>query len=161
MVKLLEALLRIDTMMRMERAHEEIRRAMFDTEVVIGGQLQIIDMGDYGKYGVPNLTSRLFSSLKIAAEISQITDANYPVAWQRHQPPMVHHRASCDSIGCWQLEITCQFGLFDWFRKQCGGHSSSDLVPAPARPGAIASNHCCRSERRTSWSHVAQRQVVS
>ncbi|CAE7245050.1 unnamed protein product [Symbiodinium natans] len=73
----------IDTMMRMERAHEEIRRAMFDTEVVIGGQLQIIDMGDYGKYGVPNLTSRLFSSLKIAAEISQITDANYPETVRR------------------------------------------------------------------------------
>ena len=64
--------------MRMERTHEEIRRAMLDTENVIAGQLQIIDMGDYGQYGVPNLTSRLFSSLKLAAEISQITDANYP-----------------------------------------------------------------------------------
>ena len=70
--------LRIDTIMRMERTHEEIRRAMLETETVVAGQLQIIDMGDYGDYGVPNLNSRLFSSLKLAAEISQITDANYP-----------------------------------------------------------------------------------
>ncbi|CAE7778362.1 sec14l1, partial [Symbiodinium pilosum] len=68
----------IDTIMRMERTHEEIRRSMFDREELIAGQLQIIDMGDYGRHGVPNLTSRLFSSLKLAAEISQITDANYP-----------------------------------------------------------------------------------
>eukprot|EP00439_Symbiodinium_sp_Y106_P079385 s171_g18.t1 len=47
----------IDTIMRMERTHEEIRRAMLDTENVIAGQLQIIDMGDYGQYGVPNLTT--------------------------------------------------------------------------------------------------------
>lgn len=36
------------------------------------------DMGDYGRHGVPNLVSRLWSSLQLAAEISQITDANYP-----------------------------------------------------------------------------------
>ena len=73
---------RIDTIMRMERTHEEIRRSMFDREELIAGQLQIIDMGDYGRHGVPNLTSRLFSSLKLAAEISQITDANYPETWR-------------------------------------------------------------------------------
>ena len=38
------------------------------------------DMGDYGHHGVPNLASRLWSSLKLAAEISQISDANYPAA---------------------------------------------------------------------------------
>lgn len=66
----------IDTLLRMEEAHQHIRRAMFEREELVCGQLQIIDMGDYGR--VPNLASRLWSSLKLAAEISQITDANYP-----------------------------------------------------------------------------------
>jgi hypothetical protein len=42
-------------------------------------------MGDYGR--VPNLASRLWSSLKLAAEISQITDANYPAAQQKTELP--------------------------------------------------------------------------
>lgn len=66
----------IDTLLRMEEAHQHIRRAMFERGELVCGQLQIIDMGDYGR--VPNLASRLWSSLKLAAEISQITDANYP-----------------------------------------------------------------------------------
>ena len=65
----------------MELAHEQIRRAMFEREDLVCGQLQIIDMGDYGRHGVPNLTSRLWSSLKLGAEFSQITDSNYPEPW--------------------------------------------------------------------------------
>jgi len=42
------------------------------------------DMGDYGRHGVPNLVSRLWSSLQLAAEISQITDANYPATQRVH-----------------------------------------------------------------------------
>ncbi|CAJ1353880.1 unnamed protein product [Effrenium voratum] len=67
-----------NTLLRMELAHEQIRRAMFEREDLVCGQLQIIDMGDYGRHGVPNLTSRLWSSLKLGAEFSQITDSNYP-----------------------------------------------------------------------------------
>jgi len=68
----------IDTLLRMEDALLNIRQAMFEREELVHGQLQLIDMGDYGRHGVPNLVSRLWSSLQLAAEISQITDANYP-----------------------------------------------------------------------------------
>lgn len=57
-------------------------------------------MGDYGHFGVPNLASRLWSTLKLAAEISQISDANYPVTWLNVAsksnyavPPQVLHPA--------------------------------------------------------------------
>jgi len=123
----------IDTIMRMERTHEEIRRAMLDTENVIAGQLQIIDMGDYGQYGVPNLTSRLFSSLKLAAEISQITDANYPetvrkafiirlgsctsTAWRYCIQPLLPERTQHKLVPCgpkassWEAQLGAELDL--------------------------------------------------
>ncbi|CAE7663067.1 retm [Symbiodinium sp. CCMP2456] len=123
----------IDTIMRMERTHEEIRRAMLDTEKVVAGQLQIIDMGDYGDYGVPNLTSRLFSSLKLAAEISQITDANYPetvrkafiirlgsctsTAWRYCIQPLLPERTQHKLVPCgpkassWEAQLGAELDL--------------------------------------------------
>ena len=142
--------LRIDTIMRMERTHEEIRRAMLETETVVAGQLQIIDMGDYGDYGVPNLNSRLFSSLKLAAEISQITDANYPDT--RHAKRSLSSRNFMHGSFC-----MAYVELFDCRREALAGKVGMTavfhLVQETVRKAFIIRLGSCTS---TAWRYCIQ-----
>jgi len=71
----------IDTLLRMEEAHQHIRRAMFERGELVCGQLQIIDMGDYGR--VPNwlpkfLRSRMPTIQRRCGRLSSFVWAHVP-----------------------------------------------------------------------------------
>lgn len=72
-----EALL-VESLSKLERTHEEIRKAMFENRKLIRGQIQIIDVGDYGEHGVPNWTNRMWGALANGKDMYKIFDLNFP-----------------------------------------------------------------------------------
>jgi len=61
---------------RLEKMHELLRAAMLRLGKVIVGQIQIIDVGDYGL--VPNWRSRMYSAFSLGPDLWKVFDANYP-----------------------------------------------------------------------------------
>lgn len=72
-----EALL-LESLHQLERTHAQIRKAMFEHQILIRGQVQIIDVGDYGQYGVPNWANRMWAALANGKDMYKIFDANFP-----------------------------------------------------------------------------------
>jgi len=68
----------LDTLLKLERTHAIVRRAMFQHQQLLRGQIQIIDVGDYGRHGVPNWYDRMLSALKHGPDLFRVVDANYP-----------------------------------------------------------------------------------
>mmetsp|Transcript_88892 Transcript_88892/g.167509 ORF Transcript_88892/g.167509 Transcript_88892/m.167509 type:complete len:402 (+) Transcript_88892:40-1245(+) len=72
-----EALL-IASLNRLEHTHALLRRAMFRWRRVFPGQVQIIDVGDYGKFGVPNWWRRMWDATQLGPSFYKVFDAYYP-----------------------------------------------------------------------------------
>jgi len=68
----------VHSLARLERTHQQLRRAMFATGVVLVGQVQVIDVGDYGEYGTPNWGARMWSAVKLGPAMFKVFDSNYP-----------------------------------------------------------------------------------
>lgn len=68
----------VEGLAKVERTHEQLRRAMFKHRKLLRGQVQIIDVGDYGPHGVPNWYQRMQASLSSGPDIYKVFDANYP-----------------------------------------------------------------------------------
>merc|ERR1719394_2411988 len=71
-------LILVDALSKLELVHEEIRAAMFRYQELIRGQIQIIDVGDYGEYGAPDYWGRMYAGLKDGPELYKVFDLNYP-----------------------------------------------------------------------------------
>ena len=69
----------VDSLSKLEWTHEQIRRAMFKHGKLIRGQIQIIDVGDYGE--VPDWTGRMWNNLRLGPDIYKVFDGNYPETW--------------------------------------------------------------------------------
>lgn len=68
----------VDSLSKLELTHRQIRMAMFSEGLLIRGQVQIIDVGDYGEYGIPNWTSRMWAAFKHGPDMYKVFDLNYP-----------------------------------------------------------------------------------
>ncbi|CAE8701682.1 unnamed protein product, partial [Polarella glacialis] len=66
----------IDSLSKLEWTHEQLRNAMFKHRKMIRGQLQILDVGDYGH--IPNWTSRMWAHLTVGPDMYKVFDANFP-----------------------------------------------------------------------------------
>lgn len=73
-----EETLLVDSLSKMEAIHEHIRQAMFREEKVVRGCVQIVDVGDYGKFGVPNWWARMMNLYWVGKKVFQTFEANYP-----------------------------------------------------------------------------------
>jgi len=67
--------------------HEEIvaemRSAMFKTNCMTPGTLFVWDIGDYGKKGVPQWWSRMYSLMRFLPRFAPILSSNYPEVVRR------------------------------------------------------------------------------
>lgn len=66
----------VDSLSKLEWTHEQVRKAMFKHQKLIRGQVQIIDVGDYGE--VPDWTGRMWNNLRLGPDIYKVFDGNYP-----------------------------------------------------------------------------------
>lgn len=62
----------------LESIHTELRSAIFRHGTMVRGQLQIIDVGDYGQYGVPNWWTRMLGTLQYGIKLYPYLDNYYP-----------------------------------------------------------------------------------
>ncbi|OLQ09559.1 SEC14-like protein 5 [Symbiodinium microadriaticum] len=87
-----EAIL-VDSLSKLEWTHEQIRKAMFRCRKLIRGQIQILDVGDYGD--VPNWTGRMWNNLRLGPDIYKVFDGNYPETVRKvfiiRTGSLVHH----------------------------------------------------------------------
>ena len=83
----------VDGLSKLEWTHEQIRNAMFKHRKLIRGQVQIIDVGDYGE--VPDWTGRMWSNLRLGPDIYKVFDGNYPETVRKvfivRTSSLVHH----------------------------------------------------------------------
>mmetsp|Transcript_16620 Transcript_16620/g.31427 ORF Transcript_16620/g.31427 Transcript_16620/m.31427 type:complete len:424 (-) Transcript_16620:148-1419(-) len=83
----------VDSLSKLEWTHEQIRKAMFKHRKLIRGQLQILDVGDYGD--VPNWTGRMWNNLRLGPDIYKVFDGNYPETVRKvfivRTSSLVHH----------------------------------------------------------------------
>lgn len=67
----------LDSLSKLEWIHEQLRKAMFKHRKLIRGQIQIIDVGDYGHLS-PQWYQRLFTAARLGPEMYKVFDLNYP-----------------------------------------------------------------------------------
>eukprot|EP00435_Cladocopium_sp_Y103_P044232 s1365_g12.t1 len=83
----------VDSLSKLEWTHEQIRNAMFKHRKLIRGQVQIIDVGDYGE--VPDWTGRMWNNLRVGPDIYKVFDGNYPETVRKvfivRTSSLVHH----------------------------------------------------------------------
>ena len=83
----------VDSLSKLEWTHEQIRKAMFKHRKLIRGQVQIIDVGDYGE--VPDWTGRMWNNLRLGPDIYKVFDGNYPETVRKvfivRTSSLVHH----------------------------------------------------------------------
>lgn len=68
----------VNSLTRMEAMHANLRRAMFSQGRVVRGCIQVLDVGDYGKHGVPNWWTRMMDGFRVGSTAFKIFDGNYP-----------------------------------------------------------------------------------
>jgi len=76
-------ILLVNSLAKMEAMHAHLRLQMFKIGKLIRGCIQIMDVGDYGKHGVPHWWSRMFDGYHVGKEAFKIFDANYPETTRR------------------------------------------------------------------------------
>ncbi|CAE6955495.1 sec14l1 [Symbiodinium natans] len=83
----------VDSLSKLEWTHEQIRNAMFRCRKLFRGQIQILDVGDYGD--VPNWTGRMWNNLRLGPDIYKVFDGNYPETVRKvfiiRTSSLVHH----------------------------------------------------------------------
>lgn len=68
----------LSSLARMEAMHSHLRHAMFQTGRLVRGCVQVIDVGDYGRHGVPNWFKRMWDGYRVGRGAFKIFDLNYP-----------------------------------------------------------------------------------